>query len=173
MARAPGRSRAIVCLRFQETAIARRILYLAPDFDVPSWGVGLIYGHVDLLRELGVEAWVLHESADFVPSWLPSAAETPRVGRAESGFTFHESDVLIVPEVDALRLPELEFPGQAWLFVQGTLPLLQAVPNASSLEPLGYRGSADHDAAPGHAGRALLPPEDASGAAFRLRSLLR
>lgn len=108
---------------------------------MPSWGVGLIYGHVDLLRELGEEAWVLHESADFVPSWLPSAEETPRLGRTESHFAFRSDDLLVVPEVDALRLAELDFPGEPWLFVQGTLPMLQAVPKAAALEPFGYRGA--------------------------------
>lgn len=108
---------------------------------MPSWGVGLIYGHVDLLRSLGVEAFVLHESADFVPSWLPSAQETSRLGLRDRAFGFRSDDVLVVPEVDALKLPEMNFPGDAWLFVQGSLPMLQSVPNASALAPLGYRGA--------------------------------
>ena len=115
----------------------RRILYRTPDYSEPSWGVGLIYGHVRLLQTAGLDAWVLHERPGFVAPWLPEAAQVPRLGRLDPDFCYRPSDILVIPEIDANDLPELEFPGTPVLFVQGTLPLISAAPTRASLHETG------------------------------------
>ncbi|HEX6199326.1 MAG TPA: hypothetical protein VF150_03600, partial [Thermoanaerobaculia bacterium] len=73
-----------------------RIHYLAPDYDQPSWGVGLLYEHVRLLRDLGFEARVIHERAPFRLGWLDHEVPVAHLDALEEAPG--EDDLLVVPE---------------------------------------------------------------------------
>lgn len=49
---------------------APTVYFCAPDFDLPSGGVRVIYRHVDLLNEAGIPACVLHRRAGFRCTWF-------------------------------------------------------------------------------------------------------
>jgi long-chain acyl-CoA synthetase len=46
------------------------IYYLIADYAATSWGNGMIYEHVRMLREAGYDACALHHQAPFRPLWL-------------------------------------------------------------------------------------------------------
>ncbi|WP_283139121.1 glycosyltransferase family 4 protein [Rhizohabitans arisaemae] len=71
------------------------VYYLCPDYPVPSGGIRMIYRHVDLLNEAGVDAAVLHHRTGFSCRWFDHST---RVVGAPS-VTLSESDVLVVPEI--------------------------------------------------------------------------
>ena len=73
-----------------------RIFYLAPDHAAPSWGVGLLYEHVRLLRELDYDAWVLHQRRPFRLAWLESTA--PVAYLDDAALAAGADDLLVVPE---------------------------------------------------------------------------
>lgn len=79
-----------------------RIFYFCPDSNIPSWGVGTIYGHVRLLREMGFDASVLHSKAPFKLNWLLS--ENPICYATDNNFYLYAEDVLVVPEYVAFHL---------------------------------------------------------------------
>lgn len=79
-----------------------RVLYLAPDVDRPSGGVGAIYSHVETLRHHGYDAFVVHFDAAKRYAW---ADEHIPVLAFSNGLRFYPDDVLVVPE--GLLLPEL------------------------------------------------------------------
>lgn len=55
---------------FLQSPSPERILYLVPDHPLPSWGNGMSYHHVALLREFGFQAYVLHCKPGFLLDWL-------------------------------------------------------------------------------------------------------
>lgn len=52
-----------------------KLYYLCPDYSGHAGGIRVIYGHVDLLRRNGYEAFVVHERQGFRDTWFEN--ETP------------------------------------------------------------------------------------------------
>lgn len=114
----------------------RRIFYLAPDFDHPSWGIGLLYGHVRLLRARGWRAYVLHYQSPFRVEWLDDTPPCRHLD--EPSLDFADDDILVCPEVLAHQVAAMGFPGQAVLFVQGTYPLFASISGRQAMAELGF-----------------------------------
>ena len=113
-----------------------RVYYVVPDYDVPSWGVGLLYHHVKILRELGFAAFVLHERAPFRLTWLD--VQVPIRYRDDIGFQVDPHDLLIVPEVLA-HDPNLQAkPCRRIVFIQGSFLILNGTETAIDYRELGY-----------------------------------
>jgi hypothetical protein len=110
------------------------VLYLAPDHAAPSWGVGLLYEHVRLLREAGVEAAVLHHRHPFRVEWLESDAAVTHLDREEPA----ADDLLIVPEVLAWEAARRAWRCARGVFVQGSFLVLSGAPRAFRYPELGY-----------------------------------
>jgi hypothetical protein len=71
-----------------------RILYACPDSNVPTGGIKVIYKHVELLRELGHDAYVMHLAREFSRcTWFASAAPVVHLHALRS------DDLVVVPEV--------------------------------------------------------------------------
>ena len=73
-----------------------RIFYFCPDIPQPSGGVKTLYRHVDRLRQLGWEAYIVHQRRDFVLSWH---GYTVPVLWLEDRPSFGLDDLLVFPEV--------------------------------------------------------------------------
>jgi len=118
------------------------VYYLAPDFDVPSWGTALLYHHVRLLRQQGINASVLHHHAPFRMSWID--VDVPisylSAGFLKAGFRPAPSDVVVVPEVLA-HAPEANLKCRRVVFVQGSFLMLNAFPSAIDYRELGYEAA--------------------------------
>lgn len=112
------------------------VYYLVPDFPEPSWGTGLLYHHVRLLRRNGVAAWALHHRAPFRLEWLD--VDVPVRHLDEPGFAFGPGDLLVVPEVLAREAAERPFPGRKTVFVQGAFLILAPFAEAINYRDLGY-----------------------------------
>lgn len=112
----------------------RRVLYLTPDHAAPSWGVGLLYEHVRLLRDAGVDAAVLHHRHPFRVEWLESDAPVAHLDREEPA----ADDLLIVPEVLAWEAAQRPWRCARGVFVQGSFLVLSGAPRAFRYPELGY-----------------------------------
>ena len=55
-----------------------KLLYLCPDYVPPAGGIRVIYRHVDVLRQNGYEAFVVHERHGFRCRWFDN--DTPVLG---------------------------------------------------------------------------------------------
>ena len=78
-----------------------RILYFCPDVkNNPSGGIGVIYQHVKVLRELGYDAQILHEKNDFAKiEWLGDKYQGfPHVSLESTKLQVSPEDFLIIPE---------------------------------------------------------------------------
>lgn len=115
---------------------APRIFYFVPDHDRPSWGTGMLYEHVVLLRELGFDARVVHERAPFRLGWIER--ELPVTHLDALDVEPAAGDVLVVPEVLAARAPGLAWPCRRWVFVQGGFLAEAGLGGAASYAALGY-----------------------------------
>lgn len=116
--------------------MAYRIFYLTPDYATPSWGVGLLYHHVRLLREEGFDAWVLHERAPFRLGWLE--AEAPVAYLDAGDVAAERDDILVVPETLVARSQSLSWPGRRGVFVQGSFLTLAGHATAFRYPDLGF-----------------------------------
>jgi hypothetical protein len=120
------------------------IYYLCPDSQEPSWGTGMLYEHVDLLRRLGWDARALHRRAPFRPTWRRPPAAIDYLDAP--GFAPTEGDVVVVPEVEVTCEIARLYPWRRVVFVQGSLLIVS-----------GLRGVADYAAAGYDAAMAAMP----------------
>ncbi len=77
-----------------------RIYVYCPDLNVPIGGAKMLYRHVDILRELGHEAYALHRSPGFRFTWFGNT--TPVQHDAE--IKLEAEDFLLVPEIISIRV---------------------------------------------------------------------
>lgn len=83
------------------------IYYLCPDSDLPIGGVKKIYQHVDILNELGLKAFVLHEYKGFRCTWFHHNTPIAYSSRITEELTTEndslpplcKEDILVIPEV--------------------------------------------------------------------------
>lgn len=115
------------------------IYYLVPDLDGPSWGLGLLYHHVHLLRQAGFEAFVLHERSPFRLTWLD--LDVPIRYRDEAAPHMVPSDVLVAPEVWSHTAARLPYPCRRVIFVQGSFLILREAESAFDYRELGYEAA--------------------------------
>jgi len=72
------------------------IYYLIGDYPGHSWGNGIIYSHVGMLRDAGFDAFALHHHAPFRPDWLE--IDVPIRYVDGSGFGPDGNDIVVVPK---------------------------------------------------------------------------
>jgi glycosyltransferase involved in cell wall biosynthesis len=114
----------------------RSVFYLTPDSNRPSWGIGLIYSHVKLLRQHGVNAYVLHHKSPFSITWFD--AEVPVIHLDNPSLRILESDILVVPEILAREGQDVGGKCLKIVFVQGSFLILQPFEDAIEYPTLGY-----------------------------------
>lgn len=112
------------------------VYYLVPDYDQPSWGIGLLYRHVEMLRNNRVDAHVLHRRSGFSLSWLET--DVPIVHLDDPSFQIDDNDVLVVPELLAKEGTKVGGSCRRVVFVQGSFLILQPFEHAISYADLGY-----------------------------------
>ncbi|MEJ2190693.1 MAG: hypothetical protein P8Y93_15090, partial [Acidobacteriota bacterium] len=115
------------------------VYYLTPDSDAPSWGIGLLYKHVEILRQCGVQAFVLHHSAGFSIHWLES--HVPIAYLDDPSLVIGPDDVLVVPEVLADEGGVIGSGCRRIVFVQGSYLILKPFEKAVSYRDLGYEAA--------------------------------
>ncbi len=115
------------------------IYYLIADDPAPSWGTGMLYEHVRLLRELGHGACVLHHQAPYLPGWRE--LEVPVHYLDEPGFAPIAEDVVVVPEVLAASEAVRRHPWRRVVFVQGSFLVLRGLGEFGDYPALGYEAA--------------------------------
>jgi hypothetical protein len=111
------------------------IYYHAPDYPAPSWGIGLIYKHVELLRKNGYDAAVVHRRFPFQLDWLETDAP---VVYLDAGFSPKRRDILVVPETEARHQSLRRLHCRKLVFVQGSFLILNRLAEAVTYPQLGY-----------------------------------
>jgi hypothetical protein len=112
------------------------IYFVIPDYDKPSWGIGMLYHHVAMLNKNGLQANVLHENSPFQLSWL--TLDVPIAYLTEPEFSFSPNDVLVIPEMFAGDERFLEMQARKIVFVQNAFLILRNLSKACTYEDLGF-----------------------------------
>ncbi|MFL6196217.1 MAG: glycosyltransferase [Thermoanaerobaculia bacterium] len=115
------------------------IHYLIGDHPAPSWGTGMLYEHVRLLREVGYDARVLHHRAPYRPEWRE--LEVPVQYLDPPGFAVSADDVVVVPEVLAASPAVRQHPWRRIVFVQGSFLIAGGLGGFSDYPSLGYEAA--------------------------------
>ena len=113
-----------------------RVFYYAPDTNTPSWGVGMLYTHVRLLRANGIDAFVLHQKPRFRPDWLD--LDAPRAYRGNAAFKTSPEDLLVIPELFAADPEVRGLVGRRIVFVQASSFISAGLGHARNYRQLGY-----------------------------------
>jgi hypothetical protein len=116
-----------------------KIYYYTPDTNEPSWGIGMLYTHVRLLRESGINARVLHDRYPFRPKWLD--LDAPRAYLNRPSFRAKSSDILVVPEIVAAREPICRIRCRRIVFVQASSLIVAGLRGAKNYRQLGYESA--------------------------------
>ncbi len=104
------------------------VYYLTPDQAAPRGGVRMLYRHVDLLNEAGIQAAVLHSKPGFRCTWFANstrAVSAPQV-------TLSPDDILVVPEFYVLGPEALPAEPRKIVFNQGVYHTFDNVPFAGT-----------------------------------------
>lgn len=115
------------------------VYYLAPDFDIPSWGNGVLYNHVDLLNKNGIESAIIHHKKPFRYSWFESS--TKIVYLNDPSLKIKENDILVVPEVNVVDVIPKKIKCRKILFIQNVFIILTRLDKAYNFSELGYERS--------------------------------
>ena len=112
------------------------VYYLAPDFDIPSWGNGVLYNHVDLLNKNGINAAIIHHKRPFRYSWFESSTRIEYLD--DPSFNVNQEDILIVPEVNVVDEIVIKTNCRKILFIQNVFIILTRLDKAYNFDELGY-----------------------------------
>lgn len=112
------------------------IYYLIADYTAHSWGNGIIYTHVRLLREAGIDACALHQQSPFRPEWLE--LDVPIRYVDEPDFAPGAGDIVVVPEVLAASDVPRRYPWRRFIFVQGTFLIFRGLQQHRDYAELGF-----------------------------------
>jgi glycosyltransferase involved in cell wall biosynthesis len=115
------------------------IFYLVADHPAPSWGTGMLYEHVRLLREMGRDACVLHHRSPYRPDWRE--LDVPVRYLDEPGFAPSAADVVVVPEVLAASEAVPLYPWRRVVFVQGSFLIVRGMEGGADYAALGYEAA--------------------------------
>jgi len=115
------------------------VYYFAPDFDIPSWGNGVLYNHVDLLNKNGIDAAIIHHKRPFRYSWFESS--TKIVYLDDPSLKIKENDFLIVPEVNVVDEVAQKIKCRKIIFIQNVFIILTRLDKAYNFSELGYERS--------------------------------
>lgn len=80
---------------------SNKIMFFCPDMkNTPSGGIGVLYQHVKVLKELGYNVMVVHEKDDYTkPEWLGEAyTSLPHQSLQDGKFNVGMEDLFIIPE---------------------------------------------------------------------------
>ena len=124
-----------------------RIFYYTPDHNVPSWGIGMLYTHVRLLRSSGIPAFVLHDRYPFRPHWLQMNVSREYLDRRS--FQPRPRDIVVIPEIVADGAHVRAYSKKRFLnigcrrvvFVQGSSLIMAGLGSAQNYRELGYEGA--------------------------------
>lgn len=75
-----------------------KIFYLTPDNQRPCGGITVIYQQVSALRELGVDAYIVHEKTGFRPAWLTGYEELKIIAHDQAKEHITPSDWVVIPD---------------------------------------------------------------------------
>lgn len=76
------------------------IYFVTPDYNTPAGGIRVIYRHVDILNEAGLDAAVLHQREGFRCNWFENSTRVEYV----TSTTLDPRDLVVVSELDVDRL---------------------------------------------------------------------
>jgi glycosyltransferase involved in cell wall biosynthesis len=82
------------------------VYFLTPDYNIPAGGVRVMYRHVDLLNEAGIDAAVLHQGKGFRCTWFDNTTRVTDIRSSAVG----PDDTLVVCELDVDIVAELQQP---------------------------------------------------------------
>ena len=111
-----------------------KIYYLVPDNDRPSWGVGMLYYHVWLLRKNNFEAFVVHRNKSFKITWLNISVPVVFLSDLRD---LNNGDVLIIPEILANTIELIKYKCKKIVFVQNAFYIHEGLGNSHSYKDLG------------------------------------
>ena len=115
----------------------KKVYFLVPDNQTPSWGIATIYHLATLSRELQIEAYVLHFSPDFPGlTWLDTQVKTRYLATEKSKIT--KDDLIIVPEVSVSHPEVKALSCQKVVFVQGGFLLQKGLQSSKNYQELGF-----------------------------------
>jgi glycosyltransferase involved in cell wall biosynthesis len=108
-----------------------RIFYFAYDHHRPTGGQKTVYRHVDILREHGIEAFILHLTPGFRLKWFPN--KTPVISADDFSQMFDmQQDIIALPEDLGENI--LKFPGKKVIINQGAYNGFGAFPRKRPIE---------------------------------------
>ncbi len=117
------------------------IYYLIADHPEPSWGTGMLYEHVRLLRGLGHDASVLHHHAPYRPCWRELEVPVRYLKMNGPGFAPSSADVVVVPEILAASEAVRRHAWRRVIFVQGSFLIVRGLDGFPDYPALGYEAA--------------------------------
>lgn len=111
------------------------VYYYVVENDIPSWGTGIIYYHVWLLRKNKYNAHILHDMAPYKLPWLKLDVSFRYI--SDTSLQLNPDDYLVIPEFHADLPHLLKFSCKKVVFVQNAFYIFDGLKNQKSYEDIG------------------------------------
>lgn len=111
------------------------VYYYVMENNMPSWGTGMIYYHVWLLHKNNIEAYVLHDKANYRLPWLE--LDVPIKYINNKSLSINLADYLVIPEFYADNLQLQKYKCKKIVFVQNAFYIFDGLKNIETYEELG------------------------------------
>ena len=112
------------------------IYYFVPNHAEASWGIGMLYQHVEMLNRNGTDAMILHEKRHLKLRWMTS--KVPAISIKLGKFRPQPRDILVVPEFCADKPEFRELNCRRIVFVQGSFLMIKGMREVNDYQTLGY-----------------------------------
>lgn len=117
--------------------MAKNIYYLVPDNPHPSWGVAILYKHVELLRSFGYQSYILHSVKGFKIKWLSHSAPVVYLSKIPLS-KLSQEDIIVVPEVSVAIDGLKNCKAKKILFIQAMGYTFNNLPKNETHKSLGF-----------------------------------
>lgn len=112
------------------------IYYLVPSSEKPSWGLAILYHHVQMLVSNGIKACIVKEGPQRSPSWMDIKVPFETIGNFRKEVC--DRDTVIVPEVLVNFEGLKKIKARKILFIQAGGFLFQSMPAGETHISLGF-----------------------------------
>lgn len=84
----------------------RKLIFITPDISAPAGGIKVIYQTVDMLNELGFNAFIMHSQRYFRCKYSKGLKNLKYIFAKDTQY-INSNDILFVPEPDVLLMNEM------------------------------------------------------------------
>ena len=114
-----------------------KVFFIVPDYDSPSWGIGMLYHLANMTHDIGLSVSILKLQKNLKkPLWIDCKAIISSLPSIKHSLSI--DDIFIVPEVMVTDKDIVNLPGRKICLIQGSVLIPIGLKTYEDYQSLGY-----------------------------------